>query len=44
MVRDGPKYKSVELPPELSVGPEYGLTVSRNAAAGAADFVMYPLS
>jgi Bacterial extracellular solute-binding protein len=38
------KYKSIALPPELSVGPEYGLTVSRKAAAGAADFAMYLLS
>jgi hypothetical protein len=37
-------YKSVELPPELSVGSEYGLTVSRNAAPGASDFAMYLLS
>jgi len=32
------------LPPELAVGPEYGLTVSRKAQAGAADFAMYLLS
>jgi molybdate transport system substrate-binding protein len=44
MVRDSTKYKSVALPPELAVGPEYGLTVSRKAAAGAADFAMYLLS
>jgi ABC-type molybdate transport system substrate-binding protein len=44
MVHDQPKYKSVELPPELSVGPEYGLTVSRHATSGAADFAMYLLS
>lgn len=44
MVRDQPRYKSVELPPELLVGAEYGLTVSRNAAPGAADFAMYLLS
>jgi molybdate transport system substrate-binding protein len=44
VVRDSVKYKSVALPPELSVGPEYGLTVSRKAAAGAADFAMYLLS
>ena len=37
-------YKSVELPPELSVGPEYGLTVSRKAQPAAADFAMYMLS
>lgn len=44
MVRDQPNYKSVELPPELLVGAEYGLTVSHNAAPGAADFAMYLLS
>lgn len=44
MVRDSAKYKSVALSPELSVGPEYGLTVSRKAIAGAADFAMYLLS
>jgi molybdate transport system substrate-binding protein len=44
IMQDEPKYKSVALPPELSVGPEYGLTVSRNAAPGAADFAMYLLS
>jgi hypothetical protein len=37
-------YKSIELPPELVVGPEYGLTVSRKAAPAAADFAMYLLS
>ena len=44
MVRESPHYKSLELPPALSVGPEYGLTVSRKAAPGAADFAMYLLS
>jgi ABC-type molybdate transport system substrate-binding protein len=44
IVRDSPKYKSVALPPELSVGPEYGLTVSRKAQPGAADFALYLLS
>jgi molybdate transport system substrate-binding protein len=44
IVKASPKYKSVALPPELSVGPEYGLTVSRKAAPGAADFAMYLLS
>jgi ABC-type molybdate transport system substrate-binding protein len=38
------KYKSVSLPPELTVGPEYGLTVSRKAQPAAADFVMYLMS
>lgn len=44
MVREFPKYKSLELPGELSVGPEYGLTVSRKASPGAADFAMFLLS
>lgn len=44
IVRASAKYKSIALPPELSVGPEYGLTVSRHAQAGAADFAMYLLS
>jgi ABC-type molybdate transport system substrate-binding protein len=44
IAREEPNYKSVELPPQLSVGPEYGLTVSRNAAPGAAAFAMYLLS
>jgi molybdate transport system substrate-binding protein len=44
IVRDSSSYKSVALPPELSVGPEYGLTVSRKAAPGAADFAMYLMS
>jgi molybdate transport system substrate-binding protein len=44
IVRDSSKYKSIALPPELSVGPEYGLTVSRKAQLGAADFAMYLLS
>ncbi|WP_315830854.1 substrate-binding domain-containing protein [Bradyrhizobium prioriisuperbiae] len=38
------KYKMITLPPELSVGPEYGLTVSKAATAGAVDFAMYVLS
>ena len=41
IVRESSKYQSLELPPELSVGPEYGLTVSRKASSGAADFAMY---
>jgi hypothetical protein len=40
IVRDA-KYKSVSLPPELMVGPEYGLTVSRKAQPAAAGFAMY---
>jgi molybdate transport system substrate-binding protein len=44
IVRGPPKYKSVALPPELTVGPEYGLTISRKARDGAADFAMYLLS
>jgi molybdate transport system substrate-binding protein len=44
IVRGAVQYKSVPLPPELIVGPEYGLTVSRRAQPGVADFAMYPLS
>jgi molybdate transport system substrate-binding protein len=44
IVKASSKYKSVGLPPELAVGAEYGLTVSRKAAPGAADFAMYLLS
>lgn len=44
IVKASSDYKSISLPPELSVGPEYGLTVSRNAQPGAADFAMYLLS
>jgi molybdate transport system substrate-binding protein len=43
IVRDA-KYKSVALPPELTVGPEYGLTVSRKAQPAASDFAMYLMS
>jgi molybdate transport system substrate-binding protein len=38
------KYQMVELPPKLAVGPEYGLTVSKKAAPGVAEFAMYVLS
>jgi molybdate transport system substrate-binding protein len=44
IVRDSEKYKSVALPPELSVGPEYGLTLSRKAQLTAVDFAMYLMS
>jgi len=44
MVHDAPTYRSIALPQELSVGPEYGLTVSRKAQPAAADFAMYLLS
>jgi len=44
IVKASSKYKSVGLPPELTVGAEYGLTVSRKAAPDAADFAMYLLS
>jgi molybdate transport system substrate-binding protein len=44
IVRESAQYKSVALPPELSVGPEYGLTVSRKAQAGASDFAIYLMS
>ena len=43
-MRESANYKSVGLPGELAVGSEYGLTVSRHAAAGAADFAIYLLS
>ena len=38
MARESPHYKSLELPPALSVGPEYGLTVSRKVAPGCCGF------
>ena len=44
IVKASANYKSVALPGELSVGPEYGLTVSRKAQPGAAEFAMYLLS
>jgi molybdate transport system substrate-binding protein len=44
IVRESARYKSVGLPPELAVGSEYGLTVSRHASADAAGFAMYLLS
>ena len=44
IVRESSRYKSVALPPELTVGPEYGLTVSRKAQPGAGDFAMYLMS
>jgi molybdate transport system substrate-binding protein len=44
LISASPKYKIVELPPDLAVGPEYGLTVSKQAAPGAADFAMFLLS
>ena len=44
IVRDSSKYQSIALPPEFSVGPEYGLTVSRKAQPGAADFAMHLVS
>jgi ABC-type molybdate transport system substrate-binding protein len=44
IVRESSQYKSVALPPELTVGPEYGLTVSRKAEPGAGDFAMYLMS
>jgi ABC-type molybdate transport system substrate-binding protein len=44
IVRESSQYKSIALPPELSVGPEYGLTVSRKAQAGATDFAIYLMS
>jgi molybdate transport system substrate-binding protein len=44
IVKASSKYKSVGLPPELAVGAEYGLTVSRKATPYAAGFAMYLLS
>jgi ABC-type molybdate transport system substrate-binding protein len=44
IVRQSPQYRSVALPPELSVGPEYGLTISRKAPRAAADFALYLMS
>jgi ABC-type molybdate transport system substrate-binding protein len=44
IIKASSNYKLVELPAELSVGPEYGLTVSRKASPDAADFAMYLLS
>jgi ABC-type molybdate transport system substrate-binding protein len=44
IVKASSKYKSIGLPPELTVGPEYGLTVSRKAVPSAADFALYLLS
>jgi molybdate transport system substrate-binding protein len=44
LLHDPARYKSISLPPELSAGPEYGLTVSRHAQTGASDFAIYLLS
>jgi molybdate transport system substrate-binding protein len=44
LVSASPGLKSVGLPPQLSIGPEYGLTVSRKAAPEAAAFAAYLLS
>jgi ABC-type molybdate transport system substrate-binding protein len=44
IVSGSAKYKSVALPAALSVGPEYGLTVSRKSQPAAADFAMYLMS
>jgi ABC-type molybdate transport system substrate-binding protein len=44
IVRESGKYKSVALPHELFVGPEYGLTLSRKAQPAAVDFAMYLMS
>jgi molybdate transport system substrate-binding protein len=44
LIGASPKYQMIALPQDLAVGPEYGLTVSRKAAPGAADFAMYLLS
>jgi molybdate transport system substrate-binding protein len=44
IVKTSSQYKSVALPQELVVGPEYGLTVSRQAQPAAAEFAMYLMS
>ncbi len=44
LVAATPGLQMVGLPPELSVGPEYGLTVSRHAGQEAAAFAAYLLS
>jgi molybdate transport system substrate-binding protein len=44
LIQQSSTYKSMELPGELAVGAEYGLTVSRKAVPAAADFAMYLLS
>jgi ABC-type molybdate transport system substrate-binding protein len=42
--KEASTYKSVALPPQLVVGAEYGLTVSRKAQPAAADFALYLVS
>lgn len=44
LIATAPGLKMVGLPPELSVGPEYGLTVSRKASPEAIAFAAYLLS
>jgi molybdate transport system substrate-binding protein len=44
LISASPRYQMVELPADLAVGPEYGLTVSQKAAPGSAEFAMYLLS
>jgi ABC-type molybdate transport system substrate-binding protein len=44
IVAGSAKYKKIDLPDELNVGAEYGLTVSRKAPPAASDFAMYLLS
>lgn len=44
LVKARPSYRVVTLPSDLSVGPEYGLTLSRKAQPEAAGFAMYLLS
>lgn len=38
------KFKILAMPADLSVGPEYGLTISHKANPAAADFALYILS
>lgn len=44
IVKGAAQYRLIELPSDLAVGPEYGLTVSRKAGPDAAEFAMYLLS
>ena len=44
LARDVPGLEIVDLPPALTVGPEYGLALLRNAAPGAAELALLVLS
>jgi len=41
---DLPGLQSVEVPQEVSVGPEYGLALLKDAAPGAAEFALFVMS